>query len=335
MKTWAWLLLGIAACAVSWTYMHRILLPWEHYVNVERGQVRQQMGDLYPRWVGTRELLLHGRSPYGEDVSNEIQMAFYGHAIKQTYDKPEFEIVDEQRFAYPVYVVFLLAPTVHMDFAVLQPWAPVALGAFIAISVWLWLKVLKWQPATVLTASLILFVLSSPQVAQGLRLRQFGLLVAFLLPLATWCSLRRYYFACGVILAISTVKPQMVLLPLLWFLIWSAGDWKKRWPVAAGLFSGVLVLVSAGELLVPGWIRYFIAGLEAYPKYFPLGAKSVVRLFLGNWVGGILSVLAVIVLLSFAWRRRRAEAGTPEFVQVLSLFFIATCLVLPPLAPYS
>ncbi len=30
-----------------------------------------QMGDLYPRWVGARELLLHQRNPYSEEISHE------------------------------------------------------------------------------------------------------------------------------------------------------------------------------------------------------------------------------------------------------------------------
>jgi len=151
--------------------MHRVLLPWEYYVDVTRGNVKNRMGDLYPRWVGTRELLLNGRNPYSTEVSREIQMAFYGHAIEQSYDKPESEIVDEQRFVYPVYVVFLLAPTVHADFERLQEWAPIVLSVLVAASVWLWMGVLRWRPPPVLTAAIVLFVISSPQVAQGLRLR--------------------------------------------------------------------------------------------------------------------------------------------------------------------
>jgi len=120
MKAWLWLLVGMAASAVSWTYMHRVVLPWEHYVNVEHGKLQSQKGDLYPRWVGTRELLLNRRNPYGPEVSHEIQIGFYGHPIEQSYDQPESEIVDEQRFAYPLYVVFLLAPTVNLEFPVLQ-----------------------------------------------------------------------------------------------------------------------------------------------------------------------------------------------------------------------
>jgi hypothetical protein len=313
--------------------MHLVLLPWQQTVNVEHGRLKAQMGDLYPRWVGTRELLLNKRNPYGSDVSHEIQTAFYGHPIEQTYDKPENEIVDEQRFAYPVYVVFLLAPTLHMDFGELQTWAPIILGALVAISVWLWMTVLKWRLTPVAVTATILLVLSSPQIAQGLRLRQIGFLVAFLLALASWCVIRNRLFLAGVLLAISTIKPQLVLLCLVWFLVWSVGDWKKRWPLAAGFGITLGALIGAGELLLPGWPRYFLEGLDAYRKYFP--TTSPIRLLLGNWMGGVISVLAFTVLLAYAWRRRRVPADSSAFLDVLALFFLASTLILPLLTPYN
>ena len=183
MKGWLWLVAGILASVISWTYMHRILLPWEDFVNVRQGQVKAQLGDLYPRWVGTRELLLNGRNPYGPEVSHEIQMAFYGRPIEQSYDKPRFEIIDEQRFVYPLYVVFLLAPSVHWDFAQMQVWALMFFAAVTAISLWLWMKVLDWRPLWPAAAGMVMLALSSPQIAQGLRLRQLGLFVAFLVTL--------------------------------------------------------------------------------------------------------------------------------------------------------
>lgn len=313
--------------------MHRVLLPWEHYVNVTRGKVKSQMGDLYPRWVGARELLLHGKNPYGEEVSHEIQIAFYGHPITQSYDQPASEIVDEQRFVYPVYVVFLLAPAVHTDFDKLQRWAPLLLGALVAASVWLWMGVLRWKPTFLLTTAIVLFVVSSPQIAQGLRLRQFGLLVAFLLALAVWCVVRGRHFLAGVLLAIATIKPQMVSLCLIWFLIWSVGGWRKKWPLSAGFCISLGALTAAGAWLVPGWPKYFFEGLEAYRKYFP--TTSILRLILGNWIGGGLSLALVGGLLIYAWSKRRIGADSPEFLQVLAWFFVATTLLMPLLTPYN
>ncbi len=42
-------------------------------------------------------------------------MAYYGHIV--TPEESNRRVVDEQRFAYPIYVVFLMAPTIYMDFA--------------------------------------------------------------------------------------------------------------------------------------------------------------------------------------------------------------------------
>lgn len=335
LKNGVWLLLSLAACAISWFYANRVLLPWEYYVNVTRGQFKAQMGDLYPRWVGTRELLLNGKNPYSDEVSHEIQMAFYGHSIEQTYNKPATEILDEQRFVYPVYVVFLLAPTVHWDFARLQAWAPFALGAFAAITVWLWIDALRWRPSLSVLLAVILLILSSPQIAQGLRLRQLGLLVVFLLALASWCVIRGSYVAAGVLLALATIKPQMVILCLLWFAIWLAGDWKKRWRLAAGFVAATALLVGAGEWLLPRWPVYFVQGLIAYWRYFPLLTTSPLRLILGDWLGGIVSLAALAALVVYGWRKRAVAETSAEFMEVLALFFVASTLILPLLTPYN
>src|SRR5262245_10453571 len=116
MKPHLWLILSIAVAAVTWLYVHRALLPWEHAYNVHSGALAREMGDLFSPWTGAKELFLFDRNPYSTEVSHEIQQAFYGHAISQAYDLPGQKVVDEQRFAYPVYVVFLLYPTLHARF---------------------------------------------------------------------------------------------------------------------------------------------------------------------------------------------------------------------------
>jgi hypothetical protein len=333
MRTWLWLLLGAMASIVSWSYIHHVLLPWEEYVNVQHGPLKAQMGDLYPRWVGTRELLINGRNPYGTEVSHEIQIAFYGHPVDQTYDGRTSKVLDEQRFAYPVYVVLLLAPTIHADFEQLQLWAAVLLTVLTAFSIWIYLAVMRWRAPPLVAAGLILLVLASPQVGQGLRLRQAGLLVAFLLAVAGWCVTRNRYFIACFVLALATIKPQVMVLCLFWFLLWSAGDLRRRWPLPAGFVITMGGLIAAGELLLPGWPRYFLAGLGAYRKYFP--TTSPLRLILGDWVGGIFSLLAMVALLVFSWTRRKAAAESPEFVEVLALFLLTTALVLPLLTPFN
>ncbi len=182
-------------------------------------------------------------------------------------------------------------------------------------------------------AAAFLMVVSSPQIDQGLRLRQIGLLVAFFVAFAAWLVSREHYFAGGVLLAIATIKPQMVVVCVIWFLLWSFGDWKKRWPLAAGLGFALALLVGIGELLLPGWPRYFMDGLEAYRQYFP--TISPLRLILGNWIGGAVSILIVFLLLLFSWLNRKALPSSSEFVECLSAVFITTALVLPLVTPYN
>lgn len=330
-----WLLLSLLAIVISCVYMFTVLLPWEHYIGVEVGKLKAPMGDLYSPWMGTRELLLFGRNPYGPEVSHEIQMAFYGHAIDQTYGEPGVNAVDEQRFAYPVYVVFLLAPTVHVEFSRLRVWASAMFAVLTAISVLLWLDVAQWRPSKALIAAIVLFVLGSPQVMQGLRLRQIGLVVGFLLALAVWCVVRNHLAIGGVLLALSTIKPQMVVLPLAWLLIWGASALRRRWPLLAGFGITLATLVGWGELILPGWPRHFVDGLIAYRQYVPIPVVPLLCVALGNWVGGALSGIIVFGLLALAWRNRQADAASPEFRWTLGAFFVGATLALPLITSFN
>lgn len=333
MKPRIWLLLSLLASGITCIYTIRVLTPWDYYVDVEHGRLKARMDDLYSPWVGTRELLLRGRNPYGQEVSREIQMAFYGHVLNQTYGKPGVEVLNEQRFAYPVYVAFLLAPTVYMDFSRLQILASVVFAILTAISGLFWLDVLCWRPPRTLVAAILLFVLSSPQIMQGLRLRQMGMVVGFLLALSAWCIARDRLAIAGVILALSTVKPQMALLPLAWFLLWSASNWPKRWPLVAGFGFTLTGLIGLGEMILPGWHRYFLDGLSAYRQYSP--SPSLLCIALGDWMGLAISGIVILGLLVLAWRNRDKDATAPEFIQTLAAVFIGTTIVLPLLAPFN
>src|SRR5580698_655731 len=100
-----------------WFYVIDILRA-RQIAEAEAKQIpRGNLSDLYPRWLGARELLLHHRDPYTRDLTREIQMGYYGRVLDPARTE---DPTDKQAFAYPVYVVFLLAPTVTLPFAVVQ-----------------------------------------------------------------------------------------------------------------------------------------------------------------------------------------------------------------------
>src|SRR6202035_4447497 len=65
-------LLSLCASATAWLYAQSSLGPWTDAKDLQTDGLKAQMGDLYPRWVGTRELLIHRRNPYSPEVSHEI-----------------------------------------------------------------------------------------------------------------------------------------------------------------------------------------------------------------------------------------------------------------------
>src|ERR1700728_2468522 len=90
-------------------YVRHILIGHQQADAALHGTPRGNLSDLYPRWLGARELLLHHRDPYSPEVTREIQIGYYGRQLNPArLSDPK----DQQGFAYPVYVVFLLAPTI-------------------------------------------------------------------------------------------------------------------------------------------------------------------------------------------------------------------------------
>src|SRR5277367_4240217 len=111
------LFLAAVMAASMWFYIDRILVGYQVADAAAHERPRGNLSDLYPRWLGARELLLHGRNPYGDDITREIQEGYYGRALAAT--RPN-DPKDQQGFAYPVYVVFLLAPLIGIPFHVVQ-----------------------------------------------------------------------------------------------------------------------------------------------------------------------------------------------------------------------
>ncbi len=309
--------ISLFAFLIATLYSQRILEPWKHYIQVRDGNLFPHPGDLFPRWIGTRDLLLHGQNPYGPAVSGEIQTRFYGHPIIQSYSLPEHKIIDEQRFAYPIYVVFFLAPTVYLSYGQLEAISYVALSLFCAASVFLWIDFLKWRLSAVTKVAVALFVLSTPQIMQALRLRQLSLAVGLLIALTAWCIARNHLATAGVILAIATIKPQLMLLPLAWIFLWTSGDLGRRWRLLAAFVAALSALVGAGELLLPGWVSWFLDGLRAYRLYFP--TYSILEIMLGNKAGDVLAGVFILWLAIIAWKYRRVSGDSGEFALVLAL----------------
>src|SRR5260370_35957636 len=136
------LIFAAVAAASMWFYVVRILVPYQVADAAAHQRPRGNLSDLYPRWLGARELLLHHRNPYADDVTREIQEGYYGRALDPNRpDDPK----DREGFAYPGYVVLLLAPALALPFPLLQAAFYWLLAVLTAASVGLLRRPLLWR----------------------------------------------------------------------------------------------------------------------------------------------------------------------------------------------
>src|SRR5579864_7606562 len=172
------LALALLLAGSMWFYVQHVLIAHQRADAALHGIPRGNLSDLYPRWLGARELLLYRRDPYGADVSREIQSGYYGRPLDPS--RP-LDPRDQQGFAYPLYVVFLLAPTITLPFDIVQSAFRWFLIVLTIASVMLWMGTLRWRPSPATIAILIVLTLGSFQVLQGIKLQQLTLLVAGLI----------------------------------------------------------------------------------------------------------------------------------------------------------
>ena len=313
-----------------WIWMLHVPIPHQPTEAEELGSPRGNFSDLYPRWLGARELLLHGRNPYGTDITREIQQGFYGRPIDPTRaNDPR----DQQAFAYPLYVVFVLAPTVGLPFAVVQKAFIAVLVSLTAVSVLLWMNALEWRPSLAARLTWIILVLSSFPAIWGFLLQQLTLLVFALVAAAMYAITRRYFVWAGILLALATIKPQLVALLIVWLGIWVCAAWRERQRLWWSFAATLIALVAGAEFLLPGWISQFRAAVAEYYNYTG-GGKSLLDLVLGPLVGRTLALALVVISLILVCRDRHGDEQSSQFRQSLALVLATTLTIIPMFAAF-
>ncbi len=307
-----------------WSYWSRLTLGLTQSLADTATTRAKPLSDLYPRWYGTRELFLHHRDPYGVDVSHEIQIAFYGRLLDAS--RPG-EPRDQQRFAYPLYVVFLLAPFIHMEFHSVQLIFHWLLAAATVGSAALWQRFVRLSFSWTAFATLLAMLLGSVAVTEGLSILQLGLLVSCFISAAAVCAASGQLFLSGAFLALSTIKPQLAVVPIGWFALWALGDWRHRRPLLAGLAITLGALILASEYLLQGWLWRYPDALRAYADYF--GDRSLLMVLLPSVLAWPVTAIVLVTAFRFCWRARRQPADSVYFATSLAFALALTVSIIP------
>jgi hypothetical protein len=325
------LLLALLCAASMWFYVRHVLVPYQKADSAVHGRPRGNLSDLYPRWLGARELLLHHRDPYGPEVTREIQAGYYGRPLEPgRADDPK----DQQGFAYPVHVVFLLAPTIGLPFPVVQTGFRWLLVILTLASVFLWLRVLRWRPGIAVTAILIVLTIGSYPAMQGIMLQQLTLVVSALLAGCAAALIGGNFALAGFLLALATIKPQLALPVAGWLVLWAASDGRGRRGFLLSFGITAAILLAASEYVLPGWIGRFRDAIAAYRQYTG-GAGSLLDVLTTPVMGKIIATILVLAVAVTGWRLRRVSHQSDAFSVMLALVLAVTLVIVPTFAPYN
>ncbi|HLJ77745.1 MAG TPA: glycosyltransferase family 87 protein [Acidobacteriaceae bacterium] len=302
-----WVLLALVLAAPLW-HLHvitRVYLPVNH-------------SDLLPVWSGTRAAL-NGQDPYSESVVIQLQKRWYEDA-PQTIIHPE-----PQEFWYPAHIIVLFAPFASLSWTTERLLYLTIVPPLLALVFWNTAGVL--EPGLsfrtrLLVAAVALF---SWPVIWGVRLQQMSVVVMLLVLLAWYLLAREQQIAPGILLALSTIKPQLVLLLLVWILLWAVT--RSMWRLIASFTGAVAMLLVAAQWILPGWIPHWLAVLRQYQA--TTHSRPQLQTAVGHWPGlAIGAVIIALVLIGFV-RLRRCAAGSRQFNLVTALALAAAVLVAP------
>jgi hypothetical protein len=291
-----------------------IALGWVNYTFSEQNPGGT---DFLVHWMGARELLMNGISPYSDLTALKIQVAIYG--------RPARPGEHEFRVAYPLYSTAIFAPFAMLsDFTLARALWMTSLQAALLALVFLSLQLTEWRPGILVLALLLVFSLLWYHALRGIINGNAVILVAFLIGAALLALKSGKDELAGVLLAFTTIKPQVVVILLLFIFIWVIST--RRWPVIFWFLVTLVFLTLAGLAFVPDWPLQNLREVLRYPGYNPPGTPGAA--FQEWWPGvgarlgwGLTIFMAALLLVEW-WQARKSDF--PWFLWAACLTLVAS-----------
>lgn len=275
-----------------------VLITWGNY-----NFVQQNPGgnDFLVHWVGTRSLFVDGLSPYSDAVAERIQTIAYG--------RPALPGEHELRVAYPLYSVVIFLPfALISDYELSRAlWMTLLEVGLIGLAL-LSLRLTRWKMSIWLLPFFLIFSIFWYHSLRPLINGNAVILVALALVAALAALRANRDELAGILLGFSTIKPHLVLVPIIFFLIWTIAD--RRWGTLTWLVITVVLVSASAALFVPDWPLQNLREILAYSSYNPPGTPGAVfEAWLpatGRQLGWVLSgILGLILIVEWVLARRK------------------------------
>jgi hypothetical protein len=255
--------------------------------------------DFLPGWVGGRQLLLNGYSPYGDQVDQIIQDYQYG--------RPARPDEDAIKFVYPLYSVLVFMPfSMVPDFALARALWMTSLEILLIAIALISIALLKWRLSGISLAIYLLFAVLWYHAVRSVINGNIVVYSTFFLVLSLLLMRSNQEFAAGLFLALSSVKPNVVVLFIPFVLLWSYSH--RRWQLISSTLGSFAFLVLVTVILIPDWIQQNFMKLISYAKHSTPATPGDVFVAwwpgIGDKMGWALALVLAIILIG-EWRAAR------------------------------
>ena len=246
--------------------------------------------DFLARWNGARFWVTWHISPYAGPVGLSTQMMVYNHPADPARGE------DENLFVYPFYSLIFFGPFGRLDFTSARAIWMSLLECALAAAVFLSLRLARWKVSAVGAAGLILFSLFWYPGVRTLILGQYSG-INVLLILGSLLLIQQHRDApAGILLALSTCKPQMVFLLIPFTLLWGVSN--RRWKLLGSLLGAIALLVVGSWIVLPSWPLEWLRQLLEYPTY--TGRIGTVVDIVSGILPGARSAFSILLYLALS-----------------------------------
>lgn len=313
-----WILLIIGA------YIFAVASSIAIYQNLTAGAT-----DLYPTWQGGKLFWEDGLSPYDDEVGIQSQLAIYDRLAKD--DEDEFQ------FVYPFYLIILFGPLALLEFQLAAAIFMEFLLLLLIGSLVLQLDILGWLPKPITLALLLLTVITSYFSVRGLLLAQPAFLAFGFHIAAYWGIAYRKDGFAGVMLALSTIKPQTsyIIIPLL--LLWAFRNDRRQ--LVTSFFTTFILLTSISFILRPEWFSEWRDRVFNYSNYAETYPVAHILTHPFDEIPDIVSLIAQIILsvlilipVGRYWYKAIVKQDSTNFFWGVMLATCASLLIAPRVA---
>jgi len=266
------------------------------WLNYQYASQNMGMNKFIPRWQGTRSFLMEGTNPFSEQATSEIQRTVYGRLAKSNED-PGY-------FVYPFYSIILYVPFALIEnhdsaFSLWMTFLEFILVGLLIVS----LVLVDWRPSILMLIGLFIFIFLWYHGIRPVISGNVSVLVAFLVTSALLAIRSKQDALGGVLLAMASIKPQMVIMLYLFIIVWSI--FKGRWRIIWTFLGSLVFLIIFGSLFIQDWL---LENVRQIIRYNDIMFISTPGSILMNWVPGVgkqtgwILTGVMVAMLLIEWR---------------------------------